>query len=194
MPWTETLPTALAVNLEDLKDHLRVTSAEEDALVRMYAQAAAQLFEAKTRRRLINRTAVLYLEDFPMDCDDLGVELPFAPVSAISSVQYYDTAGVLTTWDSSNYLLDAARILPRLVLAPTKTFPVVQDGRPDGVQITFTAGYGASYSSIPDGVRFAVFLLAAHFFRNRSPVTGVSMAEVPLTLQFAIDAYKIWSA
>jgi uncharacterized phiE125 gp8 family phage protein len=193
MPWTETAaPSALAINLEDLKSHLRVTSNDEDGLLSIYAKAAAQLFETNTRRRLISRTFRWEQPDFPTDCH--GIELPFAPVSAVSSVQYYDTAGTLTTWGASNYYLDTVSLPPRVTLRPNKTYPTVQHDRPNGVQVNFTAGYGANYQSVPEGIQWAVMLLAGHMWTTRAPVASTTMSDVPKTLGYAIDAYKIWGA
>lgn len=190
MPWTETAaPAASAINLADLKDHLRLTSSDEDGLLAFYADAASRLFEIKTRRVLIQRTFRLEQPDFPGILDERGIELPFAPVSAVSSVQYYETDGTLTTWGSSNYYLDTVRLLPRVVLAPDKTYPTVDDDRPNGVQVNFTAGYGATYAAVPEPMRWAVMLIAAHMFTNRT--TG---EELPKALKYVVDAYKIWGA
>jgi uncharacterized phiE125 gp8 family phage protein len=195
MPWTETAaPAALAINLDELKNHLRLTSNDEDGLLAVYAKAAVQLFEAKTRRRLVSRPCRWEQPDFPAARDGLGIELPVAPVSAVAAVQYYATDGTLTTWSPGDYYLDTVSLLPRVTLAPNKTYPTVQTDRPNGVQVTFTAGYGASYAAVPEGVQWAVLLLAAHMFSNRLPVAAGSTADVPKTLQYAVDAYKIWGA
>ncbi|MBX9580482.1 MAG: phage head-tail connector protein [Gemmataceae bacterium] len=196
MPWTELAPPAApAVSLSDLKDHLRLTSNDEDGLVAFYAQAASQVFEAKTRRRLIQRQFRWEQPDFPGVEDDLGIELPFGPVQAAGLVvQYYGTAGSLQTLAGTDYYLDATRLLPRVVLLPFRTFPAVQDDRPNGVQVTFTAGYGPTYQSVPEGMRWAVMLLAAHMYTTRTPVGAAALADVPKTLGYAVDAYKIWGA
>lgn len=196
MPWTELAPPpAPAVSLTELKDHLRLTANDEDGLVAFYAAAAAQLFEAKTRRRLVQRPFRWEQPDFPGAGDGLGVELPVAPVQAAGLVvQYVDAAGTLTTWGASNYLLDAVRLLPRIVPKPGVPWPAVDLDRPDGVQVTFTAGYGPTYQSVPEGMRWAVMLLAAHMFSTRTPVASATTTDVPKTLGYAVDAYKIWGA
>jgi uncharacterized phiE125 gp8 family phage protein len=192
MPWIETAaPSALAINLSDLKAHLRLTTQDEDGLLAVYAKAATQLFETNTRRALIFRTVRLELDDFPAD---RSIRLPVAPVSAVSSVQYYDTAGVLTTWGDSNYIVDMTSLLARVVLAPNISYPDTQSERPNAVQVNFSAGYGATYTAVPEGIQWAVMLLAAHMFAYRMPVAGGTLADVPKTLQYAIDAYKVWEA
>lgn len=195
MSWVElTPPASAAVDLDDLKDHLRLTSSDEDTLIDLYARAASHLFEIKTRRRLIERTFRLDLPAFPREGDPVGIDLPVAPVSAVFAVQYYDTAGSLQTWSSSEYLVDLTSHLPRVVTAPNYFFPVTQSDRPNAVQVSFTAGYGTTPSDVPEGIRWGVLFLAAHAFANRSPVVNGTMTDVPRTLQYVIDAYKIWSA
>jgi uncharacterized phiE125 gp8 family phage protein len=194
MPWIQTAaPAALAVSLSELKAHLRLTTTDEDALLVMYANAAINYVETKTRRMLISRTFRLELKDFPTGGD---IEIPIAPLVSVQSVQYYDTSDALITWASSNYYVDATSILGRVVLTASSTYPATEDYRPNAVQVNFTAGYGTSYSDVPEGLRFIVMMLAGHFFMNRSPVIvgGGAGMEVPKTLNYAIDSYKIWSA
>lgn len=195
MGWVELAsPASAPVDLDLLKDHLRVTSSDEDALVEVYAKAAGQLFEAKTNRRLISRSFRLDLESFPSQADPCGIELPFAPVSSVTHVRYYDTAGVLQTWSSSEYLLDATSHFPRVRVAPNYVYPAVQSERANAVQVTFVAGYGEDYEDVPEGIRLGVFFLAAHAYTTRVPVANGTMTDVPKTLQYVIDAYKLWGA
>lgn len=195
MAWKETSTSAnLAINLSDLKSHLRVTSSDEDSLLTMYARAASQFVETKTRRALISRTFRLEMPEFPQAHGD-SFELPLAPVASVQSIQYYDTQGVLTTWGAGNYALDATSLPPRIVPAYSVPYPYVQSQHADGVQVNFTAGYGPTSTSIPQGLQFVVMLLAGHFWANRMPVEAVggAGAEIPYTLQFAMDSYKIAS-
>jgi len=195
MAWKETSSSAnLAINLADLKSHLRLSTSDEDGLLTIYARVAAQLVETKTRRALISRTFRLEMPEFPEAHGD-SFELPLAPVQSVQSIQYYDTQGVLTTWGAQNYTLDATSIPPRIVPAYSVPYPYVQSQHADGVQVNFTAGYGATQASIPQGLQFVVMILAGHFCANRMPIEAVGSAgaEIPYTLQFAMDAYKIAS-
>lgn len=186
-----TSPASSAVDLDELKMYLRVTTPDEDSLVEFYARAASQIFEIKTRRRLVGRSCRLDLPGFPAD----GIEIPVAPVQADGlSIQYFDSSGTLTTWDPEGFILDQTSHLPRITTAPGSSFPSAQSGRPNAVQISFTAGYGSSPADVPEGIRWGVFYLAAHAFVHRTPVVNGTVAEVPRTLQYVIDAYRIWSA
>jgi hypothetical protein len=187
MPFIETTqPASLAVNLQDLKDNLRQTSSDEDSLIQFYAEAAIDLFEKYTERRLINRSVRHEQSDFPMESDDCGIELPVGPLSSVTNIQYYETNGILTTWNSGNYVLDTTSHFPRIRLAPSINFPVVQDDRHNGVQINFVAGYGATYTSVPKGIQWAVILMASEMFTKRLPVE-----KIPDGLAAVVSPYKL---
>jgi uncharacterized phiE125 gp8 family phage protein len=158
----------------------------------VYLQAAVDLVEAKTQRALISRTFRLDLECFP---DNRSIKIPVAPLVSVATLQYYTTGGVLTTLASSNYYVDLTAILGEIQLVSGAVFPPTQLSRPNAVQVSFTAGYGASYDLVPAGLRFIVMSLAGHFYLNRAPIVvgGGAAMEVPRTLSYALDAYKIWS-
>lgn len=186
MRWTElAAPAALPIDLEALKLNLRLTTNDEDSLLDFYVKAATDIFERETNQRLISRNFLYELEDFPYRKDKEGIELPFGPVSEIVSIQYYATDGVLTTWNSSQYILDTARHFPTVYLAPSVTFPTTQDDRHDGVRITFTSGYGATFASVPTGIQWAIILLASEMFSKRLPVD-----KVPEGMERVVSVYR----
>jgi|688.fasta_scaffold39623_4 uncharacterized phiE125 gp8 family phage protein len=193
MPHIQTSqPGALAVNLIDLKNHLRLTTSDEDPLLTLYLRAATATVESKTRRVLVSRTYRLELEEFP-GADE--IILPVGPVSTVASVQYRDRGGDLQTLDPEKYFLDVTPTLGRVVRKEGVTWPDTQVNRPDGVRVSFTAGYGSSYMAIPEALRFVVMLMASHFYTNRVPVDvgGSAGQEIPLLLCYAMDSYKILS-
>lgn len=195
MAWKElTQPANLPINLSDLKNHLRFSTNDEDLLLTMYARAATTYVETRTRRILITRTFRLEMTKFPAAHGE-AFELPVTPVSSVQSITYYDTQGNQTVWAASKWNLDSTSIVPRIVPAYAEPYPYVQSQHADGVKVDFTAGYGSTPASVPQGLQFLVILLAGHFWANRMPVEAVGAAavEVPYTLQFAIDSYKVMS-
>ncbi len=194
MSWIETsVPSALPISLSELKASLRVTYTEEDALLQMYAKAATHIVETKTGRALINRTAKLELPYFPDD--DCPILIPRAPLVSVQSIQYYDGSDTLTTWNASNYLVDLTSLRPKIYVRDGQTYPVTDD-RFDAVTVNFTIGYGETFNSVPEGLRFIVMALTSHYFLNRAPVIvgGGSAMDIPKTLDFAMDAYRIHEA
>lgn len=193
MPYIQTSqPGALAVNLIDLKNHLRLTTSDEDQLLTLYLRAATAVVEQKTRRALVSRGYRLELDEFPPSDE---IILPVGPVSAVSSVQYRDRSGALQTLDTAIYHLDVTPTLGRVARRHGATWPDTEPGRPDAVRVSFAAGYGPSYMAVPEALRFVVMLLTAHYYTNRSPVDAAGSAgqEIPLSLTYAMDAYRILS-
>lgn len=125
------------------KLNARVDWAVEDSLFLAWCTAAAELAEGYTGRRFTSRGFRVEYRDWPVDdsCWGYLIRLPVEPVSAVTSVQYYATDGVLTTLDSSLYQTQLAHSPPLIAPAPLTVWPVVQSERLNGVQVTFTAGY-----------------------------------------------------
>jgi hypothetical protein len=107
-----------------------------------------------------------------------GVEirLPIGPVQAVNSVKYYDGGGVQRTLVANTDYYAAVRGEPgRVVPCYGKTWPVVQLGRPEAVEVEFVAGYGGA-SAVPADLKRAVKVVLADHWRNRGddPKVGVS--------------------
>jgi uncharacterized phiE125 gp8 family phage protein len=158
----------------------------------MYVRAATHVVESKTGRALISRTVRLEEPFFPRS--DYPIFLPLSPLVSVQNVLYY-YGGNEFTWSASSYYVDTTSIRPRVMVRENQSYPTADD-RFDAVRVNFTAGYGDSYTSIPEGLRFVVIALASHYFLNRAPVVvgGGSAMDIPKTLDFAMDAYKIHEA
>lgn len=156
-------PVAEPVSLAEAKEHLRVTSSREDALIWRQVQAAREWLERFTGRAFVNRTIEVYLDAAPA----LDLELPVAPVSAISKIETFDAAGVPVLLEGTEYALDpAGRQLPIVRWADGVAWP--EDVRRfNAIRITATAGYGADGASVPAAVRAAVLLLVGAMYENR---------------------------
>lgn len=171
---------------------------EQDVdMVWLLLQAAVEKIEDYTGRSLITKTFCLELEGWPIctggpihyDVGLTAINLPKTPLTVIDHVKYYSN-DVLTTWSSSNYRADTARIPGRMVLTGTASFPSV-DVRHDAVQIQFQAGYGTKPGVIPPTMRTAVLMLTHHWFDERKPVSEAAMAEMPMSLRGLLHAYKV---
>jgi len=160
-------PTALPVTLTEIKSHLRVDHSDEDAMIMLYARAATQTLDGYTGtlgRAIVTQT---WRQDFN-DWPDYRLRLPLAPVSAISSITYYDTNNASQTLSSANYTLLEDDLGPAAVWASTATLPSVYD-RADAIRVTFVAGYGAA-SAVPQDIKAAICLMIANLYEHREPV------------------------
>ena len=191
-----TAPSALAVSLEDAKAFLRYESTEEDALVTNLIEAVTVQAESFTRRKFIQQTWRLAMDDFPRypsgKYDWIGqISLPFPPAISVSHVKYYDSAGTLQTLTpNTDYLVLAEDMPARIVPAPNQVWPDVMVDRADAVQIDFVCGYGAAASNVPAGIRQAMLIMLAHYFENRQAVAPVQMHELPLACEHLLWPYR----
>jgi uncharacterized phiE125 gp8 family phage protein len=68
-------------------------------------------------------------------------------------------------------------------------------GRPfAGIEIDVECGYGDTASDVPEPLRQAIRLLVAHWYENRSIVSGAQTAAVlPVTVAALIAPYRMLS-
>lgn len=76
-----------------------------------------------------------------------------------------------------------------MTLAYNQAWPSTRDDF-NTVKITYVAGYGEA-GSIPQPIRGAVSLLAAHLFENREASVMGSLSELPLGVEAMISPYRI---
>jgi uncharacterized phiE125 gp8 family phage protein len=180
-----TAATADPFTLDELKEDRRIDGGADDKALAMYAKRAVDFLEAQLNRNFISTVRKLYLDEFP----DV-IEIERLPVSTITSVVYYNTAGTLTTLSATSYQTDIvspdspARIAP----APGTSWPSTEADRLNAVIVTYTAGYGAAASAVPQRVRHAIGLLVAHMHENREPLAvGIAPEQLPYSLQYALS-------
>lgn len=155
---TQTIaPTVDALTLDEVKRHLRlaleVTS--DDARLRSMLTAATQDIQTRTGRQFMSATFALKLDRFPSGNEML--KLPFAtPLTSVSSVVYLDSAGVSTTWGTSNYRTHTSQSPGALSLAYGISWPAIY-GVFESVTITYVAGASTAVS-LSDSAKFAILL------------------------------------
>ena len=76
-----------------------------------------------------------------------------------------------------------------------KDIPSATLRRYNAVEIAFTCGYGAAAGNVPEPLRQAIKLLAAHWYENRVAVGEASQLkfeELPLGVQYLLAPYRLW--
>lgn len=185
-------PTVEPILLAEAKAHLRVEVDDDDALIAGLIAAARQYVEQKTGRALITQVWDAQLDG---GFTATEYELPLAPLQSVVSVQYTDTAGVLQSWDSSNYRVTApSGPMPaagRLSLAYGVGWPSTRYQNGAAV-IRFVAGYGASGAAVPEAIKLALRLMLGHWYEHReSVVFGPNALEVPLGVEALLQPYRL---
>jgi uncharacterized phiE125 gp8 family phage protein len=136
---------------------------DDDALLDGYTAAAAELVEAMTDRALLTQTCIYTASGFP--CEGEAIVLPRPPLQSVTSVQYRDTAGVLQTWDPSQYRIVTTGRFGAIVPAYGVCYPWTTCV-PDAVTVTFVCGW-ATAAEIPGRLMLAQQQLVAHWYAKR---------------------------
>jgi uncharacterized phiE125 gp8 family phage protein len=161
-------PTETPVTLVEAKAHLRVDHSDDDTVLQIYLDAVTAYLDGLSGilgRAMVTQTWRQDFEAWP--CNQL--RLPLAPVSAISSISYYDANNASQTLTASgNYALFDDERSPAAVWLSTAVLPVLYD-REDAIRVTFVAGYGAA-SAVPAAIKAAMLLMIADLYENRKTV------------------------
>lgn len=148
--------TILPVTLQEVKDHLRITHDTQDALLLAYIKSAINDTELHTGLTLASVTFYGYLPYF-----NEYNSVKKHPVTAVTSVKYYDENNALQTLAPANYEVDMINF--PAVIKITGTMPSTYE-RADAVTVEFTAGYTSAL--IPDGIKAAILLQVGYLYEN----------------------------
>lgn len=178
------------VPLREFAAHLRLAhgfsdDGSEDGLLELYLRNATAMIERRTAQALISRVHTLQIGCW----DRKGhLVLPIGPVEQIERIQFISTSAT-TELDPEDWVLQPGTQRQR-VTGPlgAALWPIPQGSI---AELRFTAGYGGSWNSVPDDLRQAVLLLAAHLYENRfgelegSDPSGVPAGVLSIVAQHA---------
>jgi uncharacterized phiE125 gp8 family phage protein len=174
-------PASEPVTLSEFKEHLRVTEADEDALIAGVLVAAVRAVEARAGLALLLQQWRLTLDAVP----DETVFLPIAPAASVDAVTVTDAAGVPQAVDAAAYEF-APGAPGRLRVAAPWPRPGV---KLDGVAVDFTAGY-ADAASVPEPLKQAVKQLGAHFFETREAALEARLYSAPQSVDALLAPFR----
>lgn len=165
----KTPPAVEPVVLADVKKHANITITEDDDYLTNILIPAARVFvEDYTKRKLINQTWTLYLDNFHSQ----RLYIPSYPVSLVNSIKTYSTSNVLSTIDPANY-----QLINNTVLFNDDYSNYFSNTRyVSGTAVEFVVGYGATGASVPIPMRLAIYQLVAHWYENREAVFDPMLA------------------
>jgi uncharacterized phiE125 gp8 family phage protein len=160
----KTAPIFEPVTLAQFKRNLHIGAQDEsDTTQDVYLQeiltASIESIQEDMGRQIARATYTLYLDDFPVSG---VVNISRGPVSAISSVKYYNSSNVLTTISASDYQLDNVDLTGRIKFFNTYS---VYANKINAVEIEFTNGW-ENAASVPKDIVDAVILTATERYLN----------------------------
>ena len=137
-----TPPAALAVSLDDVKEHLRVDSTAEESLITDYIHEATAFCESYTHRAFLTQTWKGVLDGFPSE-----IRLARPPLQGVTSVVYTDTDGTQQTLSESAYGVDTESLIGTVRPAYNTSWPSTRSNTE--VVTTYTCGYGDEAEDLP---------------------------------------------
>lgn len=175
-------PSEEPLTLAETKLHLRVDSAHEDAYISALIVAAREQAEQITGRALVNSTFVQTEDQFPS-----AIKLRPARVSQIVEVRFRDIYGVMQLLSSANYTLDnASEFVAWLYPSANYTWPSTW-AHPNGVEVEFVAGFGATRADVPQSIKQWMLLTVAQWYSTREAIVDRG-SEMPSTFYSALLA------
>lgn len=178
-------PLSAAIPVAGFKQHLRLGSGfaddgAQDALLETCLRAAMAAVETRIGLALLARR---FLWSLTRWSDSQGQVFPLAPVLALESVTVKDRSGDAIAVDPATWVLVKDGRRPKLRGAGGYLPGFPADG---SVEVIFNGGYGAGWNAVPQDLRQAVFLLAAHYYEHRSAADE----SVPITVLALLMPYR----
>jgi uncharacterized phiE125 gp8 family phage protein len=156
--------------LEEVKDHLRADSGDDDALIGIYTGAAIAHLDGPMGwlgRALAPQTLELRLDGFP--CVEMALRC--GPVTGVTSIAFIDQAGVEQTLDPSGYQLRGDYI----GLGYAARWPAHR-AEAEAVRIRYQAGW----PTLPLPIKAALLLMIEDLYVNRGTSSEKERFEIPM--------------
>lgn len=189
--------------LGTLKQHLRITSSNDDELLLSYLRAAHEFFELETNRSILSQQITAkYSIEYPIARSRLrnlsfglnanvGMYLPYPHANEITSFTYFDENDVVQTFDTDIYIVDLDSLRYNITFKRNATFPDISDNIPEQIVIRYNAGFSTDLSGVADSLRMGIVQLAATYFQERLSVSETRLYEVPLSCTRIIEMWRI---
>lgn len=158
-----TPPGAEPISLADLKAHLRIDGDDEDALLASLVRTARAHLERTAGLALISQGWRLYLDAWP----EIGaIEIARGPVISVDAIRVFDELGEESAISLAGHVLDGIQRPARLWL---RERPAARQAI-NGIEVDFTAGFGEAGEDVPDMLKRAMLVHAAHMYEFRGAV------------------------
>lgn len=183
----QTAHVAEPISVAEAKAYLRIDGSSEDVLISSLILTSRLHIEAALGLALMDQEWRLVLDRWPVSG---VVRLPLRPLQSVSEVRVFDADGSASIVDPGSYIVDTAGTPPRLI-ATAAGWP--KPGQvANGIEIDFSAGYGAVAEDVPEPIRQALLLLAAHWYEHRDPIEiGSGGSAIPGDVSRLLKPYRV---
>lgn len=169
------------VTRTEAKLHLKVSVSTDDDLIDDLISSAVAWVQEYTNRQLMPATWYYYADTLK------NMDIQWCPVTAISSIKYYDTDNAQQTLSTDYYDTDINSDPARILESYGYNWPTTYD-RPNAVTVEFTAGY-ADADSVPAPIKQAILLMVGHDYENRG---DEGHRVYPKAITRLLDMYRLF--
>jgi len=177
-------PRVEPVSLNEIYEHTHSGVEHEVYLAGLITRARAR-FEQRTGRLLVQQT---WQTSLPMFTNI--IELPFAPLQSVTSIQYLNTQGRYQTLESNEYRVVEHGITATITPKLGGCWPTVGYKTMDAIRIEAVYGHApivnnqVDVANIIDRDKYelakqAIFILVSDWFRNREDTAPIQLYEIP---------------
>lgn len=200
-----TAPQNEPLDAAETISYLRIDSGVDTTLVDNLIQASRFWAEDYTNRTFLTTVFTLSLDgigyvDVPLkegfhtgysDTPSVNyIELPRSPVQSVTSIKSFADDNTATTLAATNYYVDTVRVPARIVLRDGGSWPTDLRNA-NGIEVLYTAGYGASRADIPEPIRVAMLEYVTFMYEHRGDFERFPPPKPPVSLQMLLQPYVI---
>ncbi len=180
-----TPPTDIPVSVADMKQHLRLLSSDEDAVVQGLIAAATGWLDGPNG--VLGRCLVqqVWRQEFTGFCARLRLAMP--DVSAVSI--FYDDGQAVQAVPASEYEIVTSAGAAWIRFHDTFAWPAVAQDVAFPVWANITCGFGAP-ADVPAQIKLAIKMLVAMWFENREAAQPRGLDELPLSVRALISPWR----
>lgn len=161
---------------------------DEDELIKNLIRLAREYAEEETNKALLTQTWELKLDVWPR-----VIRLAKHPVASVTSIKYFDEAGVEITWSNTLFKVDSGSDydFTRITPIETEVYPVLL-AEMAVITVTFVAGY-TSPELIPANIMQGMLLIIGDLYENRQDSLPMQLHNIPLSAKNLFAKRRIHS-
>jgi len=200
-----TAPTVEPLNLQEVKEYLRVEDSTDERVLRPYIESVRRIAEEHMGRALMSQTLTLFIDAFDELEDPLWegmrtapylnfyknyISLPRSPVTSVTSVSTFNDSDTESTMASTRYYVDNVREPARIVLRQGETFPTALRVA-NAIKVVYVAGYTSAYA-IPEPIKMGMLQHIAYMYEHRGDMYEAK-APLPPAIKTMYSPYVVHS-
>jgi len=191
------LVSTQVVTTSELKEHLRITTSSEDALLGTYILAATQMAEHYCNRHFITAKYKLWFNELPsvfsLYYPDCKFNYPVGADSGKDGLHYLASSGTTyTLFANTNWFANqnSNPCQVKMLSTPSDAIQTKDlDGTTDGIYyFQFHTGIADANSGIPDAIKQAIKLIAGDLYYFRED----RKRQFPMASEILLQPYKCY--